>query len=85
MSHTLFSIHQKLLNTPYGDDIYKLPPPDKGKFFIGNVAPRLSKFTGRLRATGLIKKAGLGTNGNSTMLNQWRTTQRFVDYCARYR
>jgi len=83
---SLSNVRQQILSTEHGNDIYNFPNPGK-KFFIGEKAPRLKRFTRRLRREGLIISAGKGKRKGvvGPKIFMWKTTGRFVEYCEKYK
>ena len=80
-----YRARQRLLSTPYGDDIFQLPTDTSQRWLIGDIAPSLGRYTRRLRSLGLIVKIGKTTRsetGGSAIV--WSTTDRYVEYCKKY-
>jgi len=81
---SIHHIRQKLLGTGYPEDVFLLPEPGK-EFFIGDVAPHLSRFVRKLEQGELIRKVKKSrrTKHNSGAM-VWTTTKRYLEYCERY-
>ena len=82
--YNMYHIRQLVTNTYHGEDVFQLPNPEDGPFFMRDSAPRLSRSVRRLEKCGLIEKVRREKYPRDRWKWQWRTTEIWREYCRQF-